>query len=137
MSKCNYIDFDDQIHFACDILDNFPDILDKYQTRAEHLLVDEYQDINAAQFRLIELLSRKNPYGLFVVGDDLRYDLVDLVISQEVFDLSGVKTVTLFITLYQCKMFSHKGNVAIISRFLLNDRAKKGYLFISTFQDIH
>jgi len=70
MSKCNYIDFDDQIHFACDILEDYPDILDKYQTCAEHLLVDEYQDINAAQFRLIELLSRKNPDGLFVVGDD-------------------------------------------------------------------
>jgi DNA helicase II / ATP-dependent DNA helicase PcrA len=70
MSKCNYIDFDDQIHFACDILENFPNILDKYQTNAKHLLVDEYQDINAAQFRLIKLLSRKNPNGLFVVGDD-------------------------------------------------------------------
>lgn len=70
MSKCNYIDFDDQIHFACDILEKYPDILEKYQSRAEHLLVDEYQDINAAQFRLIELLSRENPEGLFVVGDD-------------------------------------------------------------------
>jgi len=70
MSKCNCIDFDDQIHFACDILEDYPDILDKYQTHAEHLLVDEYQDINAAQFRLIQLLSRKNPDGLFAVGDD-------------------------------------------------------------------
>ena len=70
MSKCNYIDFDDQIHFACQILDNNPDILNKYQIQAEHLLVDEYQDINAAQFKLIELLSRKNRNGLFVVGDD-------------------------------------------------------------------
>lgn len=70
MSKCNYIDFDDQILFACQILENNPDILKKYQSRAEHLLVDEYQDINAAQFRLIELLSRKSRNGLFVVGDD-------------------------------------------------------------------
>lgn len=70
MSKCNYIDFDDQIHFACQILENHFDILDKYQSQAEHLLVDEYQDINAAQFRLIELLSKKNRNGLFVVGDD-------------------------------------------------------------------
>ncbi len=70
MSKCNYIDFDDQIHFACEILENYPKVLDKYQSRTEHLLVDEYQDINAAQFRLIELLSRENPEGLFVVGDD-------------------------------------------------------------------
>ncbi len=32
--------------------------------------MDEYQNINAAQFKLIELLSRENPEGLFVVGDD-------------------------------------------------------------------
>lgn len=70
MSKCNYIDFDDQIHFACRILEDSPEILAKYQSQATHLLVDEYQDINAAQFKLIELLSRSNPKGLFVVGDD-------------------------------------------------------------------
>lgn len=70
MSKCNYIDFDDQIHFACRILEENPDILDKYQMQSEHLLVDEYQDINAAQFKMIELLSRKNRPGLFAVGDD-------------------------------------------------------------------
>lgn len=70
MSKCNYIDFDDQIIFACKILENNPNILEKYQEQSEHLLVDEYQDINAAQFRLIELLSRKSRNGLFAVGDD-------------------------------------------------------------------
>lgn len=70
MSKCNYINFDDQILFACRILEKNPTILKKYQFRAKHLLVDEYQDINTAQFRLIELLSRKSRNGLFVVGDD-------------------------------------------------------------------
>ena len=70
MSKCNRVDFDDQILFACQILENNPEILNKYQSRAEHLLVDEYQDINAAQFKLIELLSRSSRNGLFVVGDD-------------------------------------------------------------------
>jgi DNA helicase-2/ATP-dependent DNA helicase PcrA len=70
MSKCNYIDFDDQIHFACQILEKNPDILERYQAQAEHLLLDEYQDINAAQFKMIELLSRKNSEGLFAVGDD-------------------------------------------------------------------
>ncbi|MFH0796419.1 MAG: ATP-dependent helicase [Candidatus Omnitrophota bacterium] len=70
MSKCNYIDFDDQILFACRILKKNPTILKKYQSRAKHLLVDEYQDINTAQFRLIELLSRESRNGLFVVGDD-------------------------------------------------------------------
>jgi len=70
MSKCNYVDFDDQILFACRILEKNPTILKKYQFRAKHLLVDEYQDINTAQFRLIELLSRESRNGLFVVGDD-------------------------------------------------------------------
>jgi len=70
MSKCNYIDFDDQIHFACDILEKHSDILIKYQTQAEHLLVDEYQDINSAQFKMIKLLSREKPEGFFAVGDD-------------------------------------------------------------------
>lgn len=70
MSKCNYIDFDDQILFACRILENNPDTLEKYQSRAMHLLVDEYQDINAAQFKLVEMLSRRCRNGLFAVGDD-------------------------------------------------------------------
>ena len=70
MSKCNRVDFDDQILFACQILEKNPGLLKKYEARAKHLLVDEYQDINAAQFRLIELLSRESRNHLFVVGDD-------------------------------------------------------------------
>ena len=46
------------------------DLLEKFQAQCRHLLVDEYQDINAAQFELIRLLSAKHPHGLFVVGDD-------------------------------------------------------------------
>ncbi len=70
MSKCNYVDFDDLILFACQILESNPKILSKYQGQAVHLLVDEYQDINAAQFKLIEMLCRNSRNGLFAVGDD-------------------------------------------------------------------
>ncbi len=70
MSKCDRIDFDDQVLFACRILESKQVILQKYQEKSKHLLVDEYQDINAAQDRLIELLSRDHRKGLFVVGDD-------------------------------------------------------------------
>ncbi len=70
MSNCNYVDFDDQVLFACQILEKESEILARYQTRSEHLLVDEYQDINAAAFRLIDLLSRSSRNGLFAVGDD-------------------------------------------------------------------
>lgn len=70
MSKCNYIDFDDQIIFACRILEKNYSILKRYQSKAEFLLVDEYQDINSSQFMLIELLTRESRKNLFVVGDD-------------------------------------------------------------------
>jgi len=70
MSKCNCVDFDDQVLFACRILEEDPVLLAKYRKHCMHLLVDEYQDINAAQFRLIQLLSRETVDGLFVVGDD-------------------------------------------------------------------
>jgi DNA helicase-2/ATP-dependent DNA helicase PcrA len=70
MSKCNYIDFDDQVNFACRILETETSILKEYQAKCQHLLVDEYQDINAAQFKLIQLLSEQSRKGLFAVGDD-------------------------------------------------------------------
>jgi len=70
MRKCNRIDFDDMVLFACEILEQNPNLLEEYRSKAKYLLVDEYQDINAAQFRLIHLLSEGNPDKLLVVGDD-------------------------------------------------------------------
>lgn len=45
MSKCNYIDFDDQVNFACKILETDTSILEEYQAKCKHLLVDEYHCI--------------------------------------------------------------------------------------------
>ena len=70
LKACSSIDYDDQILLALMILENCPDILKKYKTACEHLLVDEYQDINAAQFKLIRQLSQGQEAGLFVAGDD-------------------------------------------------------------------
>jgi DNA helicase II / ATP-dependent DNA helicase PcrA len=70
LRACNAIDHDDQIAIACDILESHPDVLDAYQGIARHLLVDEYQDINADQHRLIKLLTAGQEAGLFAVGDD-------------------------------------------------------------------
>jgi len=64
------VDHDEQVLLACQILKNNPDVLAKYRALTRHLLVDEYQDINAAQFGLIRLLSDGQRDGLFVVGDD-------------------------------------------------------------------
>jgi len=70
MAKCNRVDFDDQILFACRALEADLSLLTKYRAQCRHLLVDEYQDINAAQFRLLKLLAEDSVDGLFVVGDD-------------------------------------------------------------------
>lgn len=67
---CSAIDYDDQILLAIKILKENPELLEKYRSYCSHLLVDEYQDINAGQFELIFLLSEGHREGLFVVGDD-------------------------------------------------------------------
>lgn len=66
----NLIDYDDQILLACSLLHDNNDLKEEYSEKIEHLLVDEYQDINPDQRALIELLSQNHPEGLFVVGDD-------------------------------------------------------------------
>jgi len=70
LRSCDAIDYDDQILLAYRALRQDEGLLRQYQGRAKHLLVDEYQDINAGQFELIKLLSGAHPQGLFVVGDD-------------------------------------------------------------------
>jgi DNA helicase-2/ATP-dependent DNA helicase PcrA len=70
LRSCNSIDYDDQIYLACKLLKGNKDLKKKYATKTKYLLVDEYQDINPAQFDLIKILCSEYPAGLFVVGDD-------------------------------------------------------------------
>jgi len=70
LRACNAIDYDDQILLACRLLKGHGALTATYRTAATHLLVDEYQDINAGQFELIRSLSADQENGLFVVGDD-------------------------------------------------------------------
>lgn len=67
---CNALDYDDQIMLACKLLKNKQIILDIYKKKTKYLLVDEYQDINHAQFEFIKLLVKGQEDGLFCVGDD-------------------------------------------------------------------
>ncbi len=69
LKKNNAVDFDDLICLTVELFREFPDVLDYYQERFRYIMVDEYQDTNTAQFKLISLLASK--YGnLCVVGDD-------------------------------------------------------------------
>ena len=65
----NAVDFDDLILLPVLLFEQHPDILAKWQNRIRYLLVDEYQDTNLAQYRLVRLLVG-NRGALTVVGDD-------------------------------------------------------------------
>lgn len=69
LRACNSVDFDDLISLPVKMLNENREIRDKWRGRVRHLLVDEYQDTNAAQYALVQLLVDK--FGaLTAVGDD-------------------------------------------------------------------
>ena len=69
LKAANAMDFDDIICHTVKLFEQFPDVLDHYQNLYKYIMVDEYQDTNKAQFRLVSLLSQKF-HNLCVVGDD-------------------------------------------------------------------
>lgn len=69
LKKNNALDFDDLIVKTVELFQNNPQILDYYQERFRYIMVDEYQDTNMAQFKLVSLLAFKYR-NLCVVGDD-------------------------------------------------------------------
>ena len=65
----NSVDFDDMLLLAYRVLDEHPEVAEAYRNRYQYLLIDEYQDTNAAQFALVKLLAGDR-CNLCVVGDD-------------------------------------------------------------------
>jgi DNA helicase II / ATP-dependent DNA helicase PcrA len=68
LKRQNALDFDDMLLLTVELFERFPVILDRYARRFRHILVDEYQDTNPTQYKLIRLLSSYYP-NLCVVGD--------------------------------------------------------------------
>ncbi len=64
-----YMDFDDQLIFACQILSRYKDILDTFSEKYRYICVDEAQDTSKIQHSIIELMA-KACGNLFMVGDD-------------------------------------------------------------------
>jgi DNA helicase-2/ATP-dependent DNA helicase PcrA len=64
----NAVDFDDMLFLTVGVLERFPEARTKWQDAFRYVLVDEYQDTNHAQYRLLQLLAEKHT-NLFAVGD--------------------------------------------------------------------
>ncbi|HVQ57633.1 MAG TPA: UvrD-helicase domain-containing protein [Solirubrobacterales bacterium] len=69
MREANAMDFDDLLVRTVNVLELFKDARERWQQTFRHLLVDEYQDTNHAQYRLLQLLAGEDK-NLMVVGDD-------------------------------------------------------------------
>ena len=68
LTQSDAVDFDDILLKTVRLFQSHPEVLEKYQSRYQHVLVDEFQDTNLAQFELVKLLAAKH-HNLCVVGD--------------------------------------------------------------------
>src|ERR1022692_2290052 len=69
LHACNAVDFDDLILLTLRLFTEHPDALEACRAKYRYVMVDEYQDTNAAQFKLVHALTREHR-NLCVVGDD-------------------------------------------------------------------
>jgi DNA helicase-2/ATP-dependent DNA helicase PcrA len=69
MHAANAMDFDDLLFRSVNLFELFPEVRDRYRRAFRHVLVDEYQDTNHAQYRWLQLLCEEHR-NLCVVGDD-------------------------------------------------------------------
>jgi DNA helicase II / ATP-dependent DNA helicase PcrA len=68
LAASNAVDFDDMLMLTVQILENFPDARKHWQNAFRYVLVDEYQDTNHAQYRLLQLLAEHH-HNICAVGD--------------------------------------------------------------------
>ncbi len=69
LRKANALDFDDLLYYTVRLLEQRQEVREKYQDRFLHVLVDEYQDVNFAQYQIVDMISSKHR-NIMVVGDD-------------------------------------------------------------------
>jgi DNA helicase II / ATP-dependent DNA helicase PcrA len=69
LQKANALDFDDILFFANRLLEQSETTLEKYSDRFLHVMVDEYQDVNLAQYSIVQRLASRHK-NIVVVGDD-------------------------------------------------------------------
>lgn len=102
LKTSNAIDFDDMLMLTARMFASHPDVLEKYQKRFQFILVDEYQDTNAAQSTIIKQLAEKH-HRVCVVGDD----------AQSIYAFRGanIENILQFTRIYpEAKMFKLERN---------------------------
>ena len=118
------MDFDDLIMNTVKLFKDHPEVLEHYQDRFRYIMVDEYQDTNAAQFVLISLLAKKYR-NLCVVGDDdqsiYAFRGADI---RNILDFEKVYKDTVVIRLEQ--NYRSDGNIlAVANQVIANNRGRK------------
>ena len=68
LKRNNTLDFDDLLKKPVELFNSNKEVLEKYKDKFKYILIDEYQDTNEVQYKLVKLLSKKY-LNLFVVGD--------------------------------------------------------------------
>ena len=69
MKGCNAIDFDDILNLTVTLFEEYPEVMDSLTERFRYIMVDEYQDTNHIQYKLLRHLTKRHR-NLCVVGDD-------------------------------------------------------------------
>ena len=69
LKRCNCMDFDDLLLKTAQLFEECPDVLERYRSRFKYIHVDEFQDTNVLQYKLVKMLA-KGSGNLFVVGDE-------------------------------------------------------------------
>jgi superfamily I DNA/RNA helicase len=137
LRSCSAVDHDDQILLACHILQNNADVLETYKSKCKHLLVDEYQDINAGQFELIKILADEQRNGLFVVGDDdqsiysWRGGSPEYIRSFKKHFGASAKVEALLKS-FRCRPHVLEGSLAVVSKYDRNRLAKGTFEYKET-----
>lgn len=114
LDKHRALDFDDLIMKTVHLLNVDPDVRKYYQDRYKYVMVDEYQDTNPAQYKMIRLIAGNN--NVFVVGDDyqsiygFRGSDLSIILNFEQ-DYPGCKVVKLEQNYRSTKTVVHAGNM--------------------------
>jgi DNA helicase-2/ATP-dependent DNA helicase PcrA len=141
--RMNAMDFDDLLVRAVDVLTLFQEVRDRYSTAFRHVLVDEYQDTNAAQYRWLQLLASEHR-NLAVVGDDAQCLVEGTQVSMADGSVRAIEDVSVGDAVLSCYGSGDFRPARVTAAFASNDRREgvaitmaSGRRIASTSEHVH